>query len=58
MDKKNKPDRREILSDCLMVAGAVLLCVGIGLIDREAGIIAAGVISIIYGGLIARGGSE
>lgn len=58
MEKNKKPSLREVLSDVLMVAGGVLLCVGIGMVCFEAGVCAAGVVFIVYGGLIAGGGNE
>lgn len=57
MDEK-KPNRREIFSDVLMLTGAVLLSVGIGMIDFEGGVIAAGILCTGYGVLVARGGTE
>lgn len=57
MDKK-KPDRRERMSDGLMVSGAALVSVGIGMLSVAAGIIAAGVLAMVYGVLIARGGEK
>lgn len=55
MDKK-KHNRREVISDCLLVAGGTAVSIGVGLLHIAAGIIAGGVMAIIYGWLIAKGG--
>ncbi len=49
-------DRREIISDCLMVGGSIAISVGVGLLHIAAGIIVGGVLAIGYGWLIGRGG--
>lgn len=57
MEKTNKKHRwREILSDCLMVGGGAAVSFGIGLLHIAAGIIAGGVLAIVYGLLIGMGG--
>lgn len=56
MDKRN--DKRNIISDCLMVSGGVLLSIGAGMICAAAGVIVAGVITIVYGICIGRGGEQ
>jgi hypothetical protein len=45
---------REILTTCLEVCGAALVCVGLGLVFIPAGVIAAGVSLILTGWLVAR----
>ena len=47
---------REILSDCLMIGGAVTMSCGVALIDLASGIIVGGVLAIVYGWLIGKGG--
>lgn len=54
--EKKKHNRREIISDCLLVAGCAAVSIGVGLLHIAAGIIAGGVMAIIYGWLIAKGG--
>lgn len=53
--KSNKPRPREIVSDCLMTVGAIAVSIGIGLIHIASGIIAGGVLAVLYGWLIAKG---
>jgi hypothetical protein len=57
MDKK-KVNRREIISDCLLIGGGVTVSVGVGLLHIAAGIIVGGVLAILYGWLIGRGGDD
>lgn len=57
MDKK-KNNRREFISDCLLIGGGIAVSVGVGLLHIAAGIIAGGVMSILYGWLIAKGGED
>lgn len=57
MDKK-KVNRREIISDCLLIGGGVAISVGVGLLHIAAGIIVGGVLAILYGWLIGRGGDD
>lgn len=62
-DKENenrpvRPDCREILSDCMMVGGGVLLIIGAGISSFAAGLIVTGVVSILYGIFIAVGGDK
>lgn len=57
-EKKNETRRREKLSDGLLVGGAVAVSLGISLFHIAAGIIAGGILAIIYGWLIARGGDD
>lgn len=57
MDKK-KHRRREIISDGLLIGGGIAVSVGVGLLHIAAGIIAGGVLAILYGWLIANGGDE
>ncbi len=56
--KPNKPDKREVISDCLMVAGGVLLSVGAGVVNAAAGLIVAGLVAICFGILVAAGGDN
>lgn len=58
MKNEKNPGRRERISDGLMASGGLLLSVGAGMIDPAAGVIVAGIVSIAYGILIARGGTE
>lgn len=55
---KNKHNRREIISDILLVAGGIAVSVGISLLHVAAGIIAGGALTIVYGWLIGRVGEE
>lgn len=57
-DKKDGIRRREKLSDCLLVGGAIAVSVGIGLFHIAAGIIAGGALAILYGWLISQGGDQ
>lgn len=57
MDKK-KNNRREVISDCLLIGGGISVSVGVGLLHIAAGIIAGGVLAILYGWLIAKGGED
>lgn len=58
IDKKDETMRREKLSDYLLVGGAIAVSVGIGLFHIAAGIIAGGVMAILYGWLISQGGEQ
>lgn len=59
MRKKMDESRlREILSDCLLIAGGAAVSVGVSLLHIAAGLIAGGVLAIIYGWLIAQGGGK
>ena len=55
MEKKTH-DRRELISDGLLIAGGIAVSVGLGLLHIAAGIIAGGVLAILYGWLIGKGG--
>lgn len=55
---KNKHNRREALSDSLLVAGGIAVSVGVGLLHIAAGIIVGGVLAMAFGWLIGRGGDE
>ena len=57
MDTK-KNNRREVISDCLLIGGGISVSVGVGLLHIAAGIIAGGVLAILYGWLIAKGGED
>ena len=57
MDKK-KTNRREVISDTLMILGGITVSVGLGMVDVAAGVIAGGVLAMVFGWLIARGGDE
>lgn len=58
MEQNRKPDKRERISTVLLAAGGLLVSIGFGMIDPSAGVTVAGVISIVYGLLIDRGGSQ
>ena len=47
---------REILSDSLMIAGATAVSCGVAMVSLAAGIICGGVLAIVYGWLIGKGG--
>lgn len=49
-------NKREIVSDCLLFLGGAAVSVGVGLLHAVAGIITGGVIAILYGWMIGRGG--
>lgn len=51
-----KKDRREAISDSLMVVGGVAVSVGLGILHVAAGIIAGGILAMVFGWLIGRGG--
>ena len=58
---ENKTDgtrRREKISDGCLVGGAIAVSVGIGLFHIAAGIIAGGILAILYGWLISQGGDQ
>ena len=57
MDKK-KSNRREVLSDRLLVCGGIAVSVGVGLLHLAAGIITAGILTMLFGYLISLGGEE
>ena len=57
MDKK-EVNRREIISDCLLIGGGVTVSVGVGLLHIAAGIIVGGLLAILYGWLIGNGGDD
>lgn len=57
MDKK-KNNRREMISDILLVGGSVAVSVGVGLFHIAAGIIVGGLFTILCGWLIAKGGED
>lgn len=58
MDKKKKPRRRELVSDCLLVSGGVAVSIGVGLLHVAAGIITAGILAMLFGYLISLGGED
>lgn len=55
---KNKHNRREIISDSLLVAGGIAVSLGVGLLHIAAGIIVGGALAMAFGWLIGRGGDE
>lgn len=57
MDKK-KVNRREVISDCLLIGGGITVIVGAGLLHIAAGIVAGGLMAILYGWLIGNGGDD
>lgn len=58
MEEKDKSNRREVLSDRLLVGGGVAVSVGVGLLHIAAGIIVAGLLAMLFGYLISLGGEE
>lgn len=58
MEQNRKPDKRERISDALMITGGLLLSVGAGMIEPAGGLIVAGIVSITYGALIGQGGNK
>lgn len=56
--EKNKYNRREIISDCLLVAGGTVVSIGVSLLHIAAGIIVGGMLAIAYGWLIGQGGDN
>lgn len=57
MDKK-KTNRREVISDSLMILGGITVSVGLSMVHVAAGVIAGGVLAMVFGWLIARGGGD
>lgn len=55
---KNKNNRREVISDVLMIIGGITVSVGLSMVHVAAGVIAGGVLSMVFGWLIARGGGD
>lgn len=58
MAKNKKPIRREFVSDCFLVGGGMAVSIGVGLLHVAAGIIAAGVLAMLFGYLISLGGED
>lgn len=56
MEHTKKKNRREVISDCLMVGGGVAVSVGVGLFHIAAGIIVGGALAMVFGWLVAQGG--
>lgn len=54
----NRPNRREAISDRLLVCGGIAVSVGVGLLHVAAGIIVAGILAMFFGYLISRGGDD
>lgn len=50
--------RREFASDALLVIGGIAVSVGVGMLCVAAGVITAGVLSMVLGYLIAPGGGN
>lgn len=57
MDKK-KNNRREVISDALLIGGGAAVSVGVGMFHIAAGVIVGGLMAIAFGWLIAQGGDE
>lgn len=57
MEEKKK-NRREIISDCLLVAGGAAVSIGVGLFHIAAGIIVGGVLAMAFGWLVGRAGDD
>lgn len=55
MDKK-KVNRREVISDCLLIGGGITVSIGVGLLHIAVGVIVGGALAIVYGWLIGNGG--
>lgn len=53
--KEKHPKWRGAVIDLLLIGGAVLVSVGVGLIYLPAGIVAGGVLSIVGAVLMAKG---
>ena len=53
---ENKKDRCEAVSDALMVVGGIAVSIGLGMLHVAAGIIAGGILAMVFGWLIGRGG--
>lgn len=53
---QKKSNKREIVSDCLMICGSVAVSVGVGLLHVVAGVIVGGVLAMTFGWLVGRGG--
>lgn len=58
MKKEQRKNRREVISDALLVGGGVAVSVGVGLLHIAAGIIVGGALAILYGWLIGKGGDD
>lgn len=58
MKNERNPDNRERISDGLMIVGGLLLSAGAGMVEPAAGVIVAGIVSIVYGIFVASGGRE
>lgn len=56
MKKEQTKNRRETISDVLLIGGGIAVSVGVGLLHIAAGIIVGGALAILYGWLIGRGG--
>lgn len=56
--KRHKRNRREIISDSLLVAGGIAVSVGFGLLHVAVGMIVGGALAIAFGWLIGIGGVD
>lgn len=54
--EKNKKNRREFISDMLILTGGTAVSVGVGLLHIAAGVIVGGVLAMVFGWLIGRAG--
>ena len=57
-NKTDETRRREKISDWCLVGGAIAVSIGIGLFHVAAGIVAGGILAILYGWLISQGGDQ
>lgn len=54
--EKNKKNRREVISDILILTGGAAVSVGVGLLHIAAGVIVGGMLAMVFGWLIGRAG--
>ena len=54
--EKNKKNRREVISDILILTGGTAVSVGVGLLHIAAGVIVGGMLAMVFGWLIGRAG--
>ena len=56
--EKKKPDIRGLISDGLLIVGAVLISAACWQYSPRTGMCVAGVFCMVFGALVARGGTE
>lgn len=54
--EKNKKNRREVISDVLILTGGAAVSVGVSLLHIAAGVIVGGMLAMVFGWLIGRAG--